>query len=253
MHNHGEHSKSITAQDGKIALIGSPNVGKSVIFHRLTGRYATVSNYPGTTVEISRGVANLGGKEYEVIDTPGTYSLYPLSEDEKVTQKIIVNEAPDIIVHIIDAKNTMLMLPLTFELIETGLPIILVVNMLDEAGDAGFEIDLTRLQEILGIPVVGTIATERKGIDELKDLIANLDSFKFRKNRIEYPRKIEHALNEMEALLTDEFVVSRKFLSQLILAEDEGVEEILEKEPKQSALKKLTLDLKSGYKGPLKK
>jgi ferrous iron transport protein B len=94
MHNHGgQIGKSGIKAEQKIALIGSPNVGKSVIFHRLTGRYATVSNYPGTTVEISRGIANLGGKNYEVIDTPGTYSLLPLSEDERVTRRIIVKES----------------------------------------------------------------------------------------------------------------------------------------------------------------
>ncbi len=136
MHNHGKKTKG-PAADKKIALIGSPNVGKSVIFHRLTGRYATVSNYPGTTVEVSRGPSKIQGLEYEVIDTPGTYSLLPLSEDERVTRRIVLNETPDILIHVLDAKNISLMLPLTFELIETGLPVIVVVNMLDEAAERG--------------------------------------------------------------------------------------------------------------------
>ncbi|RMF89981.1 MAG: ferrous iron transport protein B [Methanobacteriota archaeon] len=249
MHGHGGGSqKDGVKTEGKIALIGSPNVGKSVIFHRLTGRYATVSNYPGTTVELSRGVASLGGKDYEIIDTPGTYSLFPLSEDERVTQRIILKERPDVLVHVVDGKNISLMLPLTLELIETGLPVILVVNMLDEAGERGIELDLAALQRALGIPVVGTIATERKGIDELKKSIAHLASFDYRPIRTSYPPRIESALKEVMELLPDGSGLSRRFIALLALAGDREAVEALEKGPSKEAILKRAEEMRREYR-----
>ncbi len=228
MHNHKD--SKVLKTDKNIALIGSPNVGKSVVFHRLTGRYATVSNYPGTTVEVSRGISTIGGVSYEVIDTPGTYSLMALSEDEKVTRRIIVEKTPDIILHILDAKNITLMLPLTLELTETGIPTILVVNMLDEARERGLEIDLQALSKTLGIPVVGTIATERKGIEELKETISGLTTTVTNKQRIDYPQKIEAALRGIEELLSGDYKISRRFISLSVIADDKDIGAVLKAE-----------------------
>jgi ferrous iron transport protein B len=248
MHDHGGHGKkSPIKAEKKIALIGSPNVGKSVIFHRLTGRYATVSNYPGTTVEVSRGVTYLEGVDYEVIDTPGAYSLFPLSEDERVTRRIIINETPDILVHIIDAKNSQLMLPLTFELIETGLPVICVFNMLDEAGERGIDFELRKLEDSLGVPVVGTIATERKGIEKLKETIASLPGGQS-PLRIEYSARIESALDELESKIADGKGVSKRYLALLALAEDSEILETLEKETSTREISKQVSNLVKGYR-----
>ncbi|MFN3422045.1 MAG: FeoB small GTPase domain-containing protein, partial [Armatimonadota bacterium] len=104
----------------RVALVGSPNVGKSLIFNRLTGIYVTVSNYPGTTVEIFRGRTYIEGVLYEIIDTPGMYSLLPSSEDERVARRLLMEERPDVVVHVVDAKNLERMLPLTLQLIEAG-------------------------------------------------------------------------------------------------------------------------------------
>lgn len=155
----------------KIAIVGNPNVGKSVIFHRLTGSYVNVSNYPGTTVEVSRGKGRIGEEEFEVIDTPGMYSLLPVSEDERVARSILLNEKPVMILHIVDAKNLERMLPMSIQLIEAGLPVILVLNIIDEANRMGINIDVVRLERILGISVVATAATTGKGIDILKGKI----------------------------------------------------------------------------------
>ncbi|OIO38519.1 MAG: iron transporter [Candidatus Omnitrophica bacterium CG1_02_46_14] len=155
----------------KIAILGSPNVGKSVLFHRLTGRYVTVSNYPGTTVEVSRGVAELGSESYEVIDTPGMYTFLPLQEEERVARQILLTEDLFLVVHVIEAISLSRMLPLTLQLIEAELPTILVLNMMDEAHRRGITIDLIFLQEELGIPVVGAVATNGKGIEDLKQKI----------------------------------------------------------------------------------
>jgi ferrous iron transport protein B len=114
----------------KIAIVGSPNVGKSVLFNNLTGSYAAVSNYPGTTVEVSRGKAKFGEEEFEVIDTPGMYSLLPITEEERVARSILLDEQPAAILHVIDARNLERMLPLTLQLLEAGLPAILVLNIM---------------------------------------------------------------------------------------------------------------------------
>ena len=114
-----------------IAILGSPNVGKSVLFNALTRTYVTVSNYPGTTVEVYRGKAFIDGREYQVIDTPGMYSLLPITEEERVGRSLLLEEKPDILLHVIDAKNIERMLPLTLQLIEAGLSVILVINMID--------------------------------------------------------------------------------------------------------------------------
>jgi ferrous iron transport protein B len=156
----------------KIVIIGNPNVGKSVLFNNLTNNYVTVSNYPGTSVEVTSGFADIKGERFEVIDTPGMYSLIPITEEERVGRKILIQGRPDIVLHVVDAKNLERMLAFTLQLIEAGLPVILVLNIMDEAQKAGIKIDFTLLEKLLGIPVVGTISTTKKGMDILKERIA---------------------------------------------------------------------------------
>jgi len=151
--------------------VGSPNVGKSVIFNALTGAYVTVSNYPGTTVELARGRGRINGVEYEVVDTPGMYSLLPITGEEMVARDILLQEQPDVVLHVIDAKNVERMLPLTLQLMEAGLPVVLVANVLDEAEHMGMHLDLQALQQRLGIPVVGTVGTSGRGLDALRSVI----------------------------------------------------------------------------------
>lgn len=155
----------------KIAIVGSPNVGKSVLFNNLTGSYATVSNYPGTTVEVSRGKGRIGEEEFEVIDTPGMYSLFSITEEERVARSILLDEQPAAILHVIDSRNLERMLPLTLQLLEAGMPVILVLNIMDEAQKAGIKIDSRHLEKELSIPVVEAVSTTGKGIDILRGRI----------------------------------------------------------------------------------
>ena len=155
----------------KIILVGSPNVGKSMMFNCLTGAYVTVSNYPGTTVEVSEGKLRIGGEEFWVIDTPGTYSLFPITEEERVTRNILMKEKADAVVHVIDTKNLERMLPFTLQLIEAKLPVILALNIFDEAEDIGMKINLKTLEKILKVPVIATVSTTGRGIDMLKGRI----------------------------------------------------------------------------------
>ena len=155
----------------KIVLVGSPNVGKSALFNAFTGASATVSNYPGTTVTLTRGTILIDGLAVEVVDTPGMYSFFSITEEERVARSILLTEEPDVVVNVIDARNIRRMLSLTLQLIEAGLPIILVLNMMDEATAAGVQINRELLARELGIPVVATVATQKSGIDELKKVI----------------------------------------------------------------------------------
>ena len=101
-----------------MAIVGCPNVGKSVLFNALTGAYVTVSNYPGTTVEVARGKGRLRDAEVGVVDTPGMYGLLPITEEERVARRILLEERPAVVVHVVDAKNLGRMLPMTFQLME---------------------------------------------------------------------------------------------------------------------------------------
>ncbi|HWP30111.1 MAG TPA: FeoB small GTPase domain-containing protein [Fimbriimonadales bacterium] len=154
-----------------VAIVGNPNVGKSVLFNRLTGRYVTVSNYPGTTVEISKGLASAYKVRFIVVDTPGMYSMSPISEDERVARRVLIDNPPDLILHVVDAKNIERMLPLTLQFLEAGFEVIVVANMMDEADRSGIKIDTIELQKRLGIPVIATACLHGRGIDLLKDIL----------------------------------------------------------------------------------
>lgn len=160
----------------RVALVGAPNVGKSALFNRLTGRYATVSNYPGTSVEIARGAGTLGGVAAEVIDTPGLYSLVASSEEEGVTQGILLDGGVDVTVHVIDAKNLARSLPFTLQLAELGRPLVVALNMVDEAERRGVRVDAAALSARLGVEVVAVVAVEGRGVGALADAIARAAS-----------------------------------------------------------------------------
>jgi len=177
-HEEGLHIKDDNISR-KVSIVGSPNVGKSVVFNKLTGAYVTVSNYPGTTVNVSRGKAKIEGEEFEVMDTPGMYSLLPITEEERVAKSILLEEKPEVVLHVVDAKNLERMLPLTLQLIEAGFPTILDLNMMDETEAAGIEVNVKRLEEELGIPVVATVATTGRGMEALQKKLVEYVTHKY--------------------------------------------------------------------------
>jgi ferrous iron transport protein B len=164
----GQTCDTVAEDLKKVAIVGNPNVGKSVLFNNLTKHYATVSNYPGTSVEVSRGTAHIAGEEVEVIDTPGIYSLSPITEEERVARRILLDEELFLVIHVVDAKNLERMLPFTLQLLEARLPLVLVLNMMDEATKTGVSIDTELLEKELGIPVIETVSTTGEGVDLLK-------------------------------------------------------------------------------------
>lgn len=155
-----------------IVLVGAPNVGKSVLFNALTKGSAAVANYPGTTVDCTVGYYRSGGRAYRVIDTPGIYSLDAFSEDEAVTRRLLAQTKADWIVHVVDMKQLERMLPLTLRLLEAGLPVVLTLNLADEARRLGVEVDVHVLERQLGIPVVCTAALRGVGLDALRNVVA---------------------------------------------------------------------------------
>ncbi len=235
-------------------LVGQPNVGKSVIFGRLTGKYANVSNYPGTTVEITTGSTAIGDRRFTVIDTPGVNSLHPHSEDERVTRNILLDRRPDAIIQVAAAKNLSRALILTTQLLEFGLPLILCLNMSDEADQAGLEVRhegtrvaaetfVTALQDrhltdeklfehllevrheelsrILGIEVIRTVAPEGEGLAALKKAVLAPRSGK---KQVSFSPFFEERVGALSALLPEHSSSSRS-LALMLLAGDPDLEE----------------------------
>ena len=173
---HETNSTATTMRDAAaavrtIVLVGNPNVGKSVLFSKLTGKFVIISNYPGTTVEITRGEARIGDETLAVIDTPGVNELAPRTEDARVTCDVLREHPDATIVQVADAKNLRRALLLTMQLTALRRPMVLVLNMMDELEKRGGQIDVPKLSDVLDVPVVPTIATEGTGLEELKQSI----------------------------------------------------------------------------------
>jgi ferrous iron transport protein B len=203
----------------RILLVGNPNVGKSVIFGLLTGKYVTVSNYPGTTVEVSHGNISLDSKRFLVIDSPGVNSFTPMSEDERVTRDILLVEKPESVILVADSKNLKRGLMLLLQLAEMSLPCVFTLNMEDEAKARGIEIGYKKLEELLGVKVIGTVAPQKKGISQLKDALLSPGIPKIRTH---YGDLIEEYTERISALLPDSSI-SKRSIALMILSGDDSM------------------------------
>ena len=219
----------------KVILIGNPNVGKSVIFNYLTGQYVTVSNYPGTTVEISTGTMSAQGKRFQVVDTPGVNSLIPMSEDEKVTRDILLKEPEPYLVQIVDAKNLRRGLLISLQLLEMGLPFLIVLNMWDEAKSRGIEIQTQTLSRLLGVPILKTVATRRKGVEKIKE---NLYAQSPSSVSVLYPEIIEEGVARVTPLLP-ETPISKRSIALMLLSGDESLNEWLHQNLSEESIQKI--------------
>src|SRR5262245_30652049 len=200
----------------RVVLVGNPNVGKSALFGALTGKYVTVSNYPGTTVEVSRGWATVDGRRVEVVDTPGAASFLPSSEDERVTRDILLDPRPAVVIAVGDAKNLERTLGLALQLCEAQIPFVLALNMDDEARARGIRVDAEALAEQLGVEVTPTVAIRREGLAEL---VSSVGRARAGSLSVEYPAAVEAAATEVEALLPVA-TVSRRALALLAVCGD---------------------------------
>jgi len=149
----------------RILLVGNPNVGKSALFSRLTGTHIIASNYPGTTVEFTKGYLKVGEEHAEIIDVPGNYTLEPTSKAEEVAVEML--KEGDLVINVVDATNLERNLNLTLQLLERQTPVIVALNMWDDTQHRGISIDVARLEKLLGVPVVPTVGVSGQGVREL--------------------------------------------------------------------------------------
>jgi len=219
----------------QLILIGNPNVGKSAIFGALTGKYVTVSNYPGTTVEISQGNVTLNKRKYQVIDTPGANSLVPMSEDEQVTRDILINSNPAAVVQVADAKNLRRGLIISTQLAEFEVPFILALNMADEARSRGIRIDIDSVKKSLGVHVISTVATQRQGIDRL---ISGIEQAALSPHRIKFDKLIEESVDKIERLLAG-IERGKRGIALTILSGDNSIAQWLHEHLPEQAIKEI--------------
>jgi ferrous iron transport protein B len=214
----GENNKTIL-------IVGNPNVGKSVIFSNITKMFATVSNYPGTTVEVTRGNCVVDKVAYTIYDTPGINNLIPSSEDEQVTRDIILKEEEARIILVGDAKNLERVLSLALQLKELRRDFILNLNMIDETEEKGIEINKSKLEEILNVPVITTCAIKNK------DISGYFKEYKFDNNSqipVKYDDQVEKLIQSISTYIKSE--KKNRAFPILILSHDETIKEYFKNE-----------------------
>ncbi|MBS1142356.1 MAG: Small GTP-binding protein domain, partial [Proteobacteria bacterium] len=209
-----------------ILLVGHPNVGKSVLFHRLTGAYVNVSNYPGTTVEVTRAAARFDVSA-SLLDTPGVLALPARSDDERATMQALLNESSRCLVQVGDAKNLRRTLTLTALLAELGVPMVLALNMHDEATARGVTVDTDELAKELAMPVITTVATGGEGISPLTHAISQA---RVPETLLLYDEEFERHIATVAAAITEHCPhpqIAARGLAILFLGGDSVVEDWL--------------------------
>ena len=203
--------------------MGQPNSGKSTLFNAIVGYRAVASNFPGTTVEVLKGKALVGGKPAEVVDLPGIYSLHAGDPAERLARDYLLSGQVDVVVNVVDASLLGRSLELTLELAELGLPLVVCLNMMDEAHRKGIHVDSERLSEVLGAPVVESIAVRGVG---LKELLAAIPQAKV-PTPPRYAADVEGILTRLATVLASrETRLPPRYLAEVLLAGENLPEEV---------------------------
>jgi len=214
-----------------IALAGNPNVGKSTVFNELTGLNQHTGNWPGKTVANAKGYYNYKDKNFTLIDIPGTYSLMANSLEEEVARDFICFGNPDTIIVVVDATCLERNLNLVLQILEVTDKVVVCVNLLDEAKKKKININLEKLSNLLGVPVIGTSARSGVGLDKLMDAVYNvsLNNIKTNKFKIKYDKLIEDIINELEPIVKEKAgnKLNSRFLSIKLLDMDETFKKAL--------------------------
>ncbi|MFW6039065.1 MAG: ferrous iron transport protein B [bacterium] len=203
--------------EAPLVLLGHPNVGKSVLFGAMTRRFVTVSNYPGTTVELSYGTLGVDADQRTVIDTPGVQGLVPWSEDEWITRQVLLDHPDATAVVVVDTKNIRRGMTIVMEVAESGLPMVVVLNMADEAARRGIAVDVARLSDRLGVPVISMVATRRTGLDTLLEALPHARPATCRSG---FDVEVEQAVHEIAPRLPSA-AISPRALALMYLAGDD--------------------------------
>jgi ferrous iron transport protein B len=213
----------------RIALVGQPNCGKSALFNSVAGYKTIVSNFPGTTVGYVTSPVNLNGDGFTLVDLPGIYSVSTSESEEILARRYLINERPDLVINILDASVLSRSLELTLELLELKIPLVICLNMIDEAARKGVEIDVSHLSQDLGVPVIPTIANRGQGVPELfRSAVETAKSGNIGKIHF-LSLDVERIISELADLLgvatATRLGVPQRFLAIKLLEEDEELEQ----------------------------
>ncbi|MCX8095281.1 MAG: ferrous iron transport protein B [Caldisericia bacterium] len=208
-----------------IALAGNANVGKSVIFNELTGSHQIIGNWPGKTIERKEGYLIYKGYKIRVIDLPGIYSFSAYSEEELITRNFILEEKPDIVINVVDAVHLERNLFFTLQLIELNVNLLISLNQIDLLEESGFSIDIKKLEEILGVPVIPTVAVENKGIDRLIEKCIEIyeKNIKVKPIEISYGKEVEERIKKLMEILPKDFLYPKRWVAIKLLEKDEEI------------------------------
>jgi ferrous iron transport protein B len=200
------------ASEITVALAGNPNSGKTTLFNNLTGAHQHVGNWPGVTVEKREGFYNYHGYRVRVVDLPGVYSLTAHSPDEVVARNFILDENPNVVVDVVDGSNLERNLYLTVQLMELETRLVIVLNMMDVVRSRRYQINVARLSEELGVPVVPMVASRREGLEDLFAKITEVYEGReiIRPSRVYYGSELEQHITEMEQVLAHEEGLARQ-------------------------------------------
>ncbi len=216
------------AEKIKVAVAGNPNVGKTTIFNALTGARQKIGNWPGVTVEKKEGTKKHKGHVLEIVDLPGTYSLSAYSADEVVARDYIIDEKPDVVVQVLDSTNLERNLYLTSQLLEMGTNLVLALNMSDRAEMRGDDIDIPRLESLLGVSAIKTVANEGGGIEALLDsIVSKTESNPPKPHEIGYGKTVEEKICALEDILGNDTELTKhypaRWMAVKLLEGDENV------------------------------
>jgi small GTP-binding protein len=214
-----------------VALAGNPNSGKTTVFNNLTGARQHVGNWPGVTVEKKEGSCSFNRRDIKVVDLPGVYSLTAYSPDEVVARNFIIEEKPDVVVDIVDASNLERNLYLAVQIMEMGVPLILALNMMDEAEAKRYKIDVAAISHEMGVPVVPMVANRNKGTLDLLGKIVEVAGKKEKAQgvRIGYDREVEKQISHLEEAISASPLASDHSPRWLAIKLIEGDAEVLKK------------------------
>ncbi len=214
----------------RVAVVGSPNTGKTTLINAISGSRLEVGNWPGVTVEKKYAKMSLNGVELELVDLPGVYSLYPYSVEEKIAVDFLIDEKPDLVLFVADATNLEKSLYLLIQVLEIGLPTIVALNIFDEAKKLGYEIDIRGLEETLGVKIIPTVAIKGIGIREILEFIKaySQDPSVIKVKKVKYKGETGNFIEEVSKKLVEKYPNIREkydpyWISIRILEEDENI------------------------------
>ncbi|HOK17816.1 MAG TPA: ferrous iron transport protein B [Caldisericia bacterium] len=236
-----------------IALAGNANVGKSVIFNQLTGSHQIIGNWPGKTIEKREGYLIYKGYKIKVVDLPGIYSFSTYSEEELISRDFIAKEKPDVVINVVDALHLERNLFFTLQLIELEAKLVIALNQIDLLEKSDFTIDSNKLENILNIPIVPTVAIEGKGIEKLIEKCIEIyeGEIKYEPIKIEYGKEVEERVNELIKVVSFDTSYPKRWFTIKLLEGDEEIKKLVRDEKILEIIEKKSKELEEIHGEPI--